>query len=106
MVPTPYPILSLKNYDTILHERTRRLISCITLRQDSKSVVCLNDALQHWSYDVMVRIICVILGQSSSNMFLKGSMVFGPSSGLELMENGDKEGFVANGQLATAAYEM
>ena len=39
-------------------------------------------------------------------MLLKGNIVFGSSSGLELMKNGDREGLIPNGQLATAAYEM
>ena len=97
---------SLRHYDSVLHKRTQELKSCIFHRRDSEHILCLNDILQHWSYDVMVGWICAIYNAFLDNLPLKGSIVFGPSSGLELMKNGDEEGFIANGQLATAAYEM
>ncbi|KAI0030260.1 cytochrome P450 [Vararia minispora EC-137] len=79
---------NLPTFRQAIHRRTFQLMQVIQERCDTRGVVNLGEAIGHWTYDIM------------------GDVTFGASSQVELLENGDSEGLIRSGQLATTAFEI
>ncbi|ETW79556.1 cytochrome P450 monooxygenase 23 [Heterobasidion irregulare TC 32-1] len=82
-----FSVHSLKEHKITLERRAFELVECIGMRHDGNGVVNLSQCLHHFAYDAM------------------GDIVFGNSSRLDLMKEGDPEGLITSGQSATIAFE-
>ncbi|KAF8510473.1 cytochrome P450 [Hysterangium stoloniferum] len=78
---------NLEIFKTVLDKRTLQLTECILSRSQS-GLINLAECIEHWSYDFM------------------GDFVFGPSSDLELMRDGDPSKLVEGGKLATIVFDV
>ena len=47
----------LEHYKPMLDKRTAQLADCVGRRSDAQGLVDLGECIQHWSYDVMVRLV-------------------------------------------------
>ncbi|KAF7335623.1 Cytochrome P450 [Mycena venus] len=76
---------SIANFVPAVERRTQELIHCINRRQsqNKEKLFDLSKVFCHWAYDIMCE------------------MVFGGSNNLELMENGDADGLIHGGKMAT-----
>ncbi|KAK6988893.1 cytochrome P450 [Favolaschia claudopus] len=80
---------ALAAYHPFIEIRAKALEKCVETRTDEVTQsVNLTECIQHWAYDLM------------------GDIVFGGSSRLELMEDGDPDEYVKGVQLATMMFEI
>ncbi|KAL0954060.1 hypothetical protein HGRIS_005210 [Hohenbuehelia grisea] len=79
---------TLPIYEVYALERCVELIACVSRRAKARGVCNLSEVIAHWTYDLM------------------GDVVFGRSSDLNLMKNGDPRRLISSGQLATACFDI
>ncbi|KAH7917926.1 cytochrome P450 [Leucogyrophana mollusca] len=79
---------ALEGYWDFLTKRTEGLGAYIEEEASNGATIDLTDLFQRWTYDLM------------------GEVVFGDSSGLEILRDGDPHGFVKCGQMATKMFEI
>jgi hypothetical protein len=91
-----------------LEKRTYELLQCMERRQANSmdGTIDLSECFCHWAYDFMVSYLsCHCLQRRYNFMVPQGDMIFGGTTGFELMKNGDPMGLIAIGKRALWALD-